>query len=292
MELQWPLIIFTTLLAWSAGVFGTQCLYALQGKGSKAQMPALIASFVLMVVGGIAVFFHLQHWERIFNGFGHITSGITQELIALVVVFAVMVIFFVYLRRSGDEAKVPRWVAILGIVVSVILLIVMSHSYMMASRPAWNSVLQIGSIIGAACGFGPATMALLCALKNDDDANALSGTANIIGQALNTALTVIYIAAMSLAGSAFTQVSYWFDPVSPTKGLIDASATSPFAGDALAFTVLAIAGAVVGLVAAIMGKKQGSWKVWGAVAAIAVLVGAICLRTMFYQMGVSVYPFF
>ena len=26
MELQWPLIVFTTLVAWSAGLFGTQAL--------------------------------------------------------------------------------------------------------------------------------------------------------------------------------------------------------------------------------------------------------------------------
>ena len=43
----------------------------LGGQGTRAQMPALITSAVLLVVGGIAVFFHLEHWERIFNGFGH-----------------------------------------------------------------------------------------------------------------------------------------------------------------------------------------------------------------------------
>ena len=43
MELQWPLILFTTLLAWAAGLFAAQCLWALRGKGGRAQMPALIA---------------------------------------------------------------------------------------------------------------------------------------------------------------------------------------------------------------------------------------------------------
>ena len=75
MELQWPLILFTTLLAWAAGLFGAQALYLLRGEGKRAQMPALIMSVVLLAVGGIAVFFHLEHWERIFNGFGHLTSG-------------------------------------------------------------------------------------------------------------------------------------------------------------------------------------------------------------------------
>ncbi len=31
MELQWPLILFTTLVAWSAGLFGTQALLAAGG---------------------------------------------------------------------------------------------------------------------------------------------------------------------------------------------------------------------------------------------------------------------
>ena len=108
MELQWPLIVFTTLVAWSAGLFGTQALMAAFGVGKKAQVPAWIASAVLLAVGGIAVFFHLEHWERIFNGFGHITSGITLEFIGCIV-FAVVLVLAVLLGarrrldRSGEE---------------------------------------------------------------------------------------------------------------------------------------------------------------------------------------------
>ena len=34
MELQWPLILLTTLVAWSAGLFGTQALMAVFGVGT------------------------------------------------------------------------------------------------------------------------------------------------------------------------------------------------------------------------------------------------------------------
>ena len=111
MELQWPLIVFTTLVAWSAGLFGTQALMAAFGTGKRAQVPAWICSAVLLAAGGIAVFFHLEHWERIFNGFGHLTSGITQELIAIVVLAAVAVAYLVMLRKSDDGASVPTWLA-------------------------------------------------------------------------------------------------------------------------------------------------------------------------------------
>ena len=71
MELQWPLILFTTLTAWGCGVFGGAGVLALKGAGKKSQQLLAILSCVLPAAGGIAVFFHLQHWERIFNGFGH-----------------------------------------------------------------------------------------------------------------------------------------------------------------------------------------------------------------------------
>ena len=213
MELQWPLILFTTLLAWAAGLFGAQCLWALRGRGAKAQMPALIVSVALLAVGGIAVFFHLEHWERIFNGFGHMTSGITQELIAIIVLAAVMVVYFVYLRRSGDEGTVPAWLSGIGIAVAAVLVIVMGHSYMMASLPAWNSLLQIASLLGAACAFGPATMAVICAVR--DEASDLTARANIVGQCVNVVLVAAYLVAMQATGGAYTQVEFWFDPTSP-----------------------------------------------------------------------------
>ncbi len=36
---------------------------------------------------------HLQHWERIFNGFGHITSGITLEFIGVIVFMICLAVF-------------------------------------------------------------------------------------------------------------------------------------------------------------------------------------------------------
>lgn len=290
MELQWPLILFTTFIAWSAGLFATQSVLLLRGEAAKAQMPALIVSFVLMVIGGVAVFFHLQHWERIFNGFGHITSGITQELIALVVLFVIMVIYFAYLRRTGEEAKVPRWVAILAIVVSAVLVCVMGHSYMMPSRPAWDSVLQIGSLLGAACGFGPATMLVLCALRGDEPQDA--PRFNLFGQIINAALLVFYVAAMGLSNTALTHVSYWFDPTSPTTDITSAATTNLFTGSAAIFTALAVVCALVGVAAAFVGQKQKSWKTWGTVCVVAVFASALFLRALLYTMGISVYPFF
>ena len=55
-----------------------------------------------MCLGGLSVFMHLQHWERIFNGFGHITSGITLEFIGVIVFMICLAVFFLMGRRAED----------------------------------------------------------------------------------------------------------------------------------------------------------------------------------------------
>ena len=296
MELQWPLIIFTTLVAWSAGLFGAQSLAALRGDGGRGQMAALVASVVLLAVGGIAVFFHLEHWERIFNGFGHLTSGITQELIAIVVVVALMVVYFVFLRKGSG---VPKWLAALSLAMSVVLVAVMAHSYTMAARPAWDSVLWILAVLGEACVLGPVTYQLLLAAVNPGDEPAMraaevaapAGPPALVGALVSAVTATAFAAFLQLSAGSFADVGLYFDPTHPTKAMADAAAT--VAGQAPLLWAGAVAvGALVPLAACFLGRKSGNWKLWGAVALAAALIGAVCLRVVFYNLGLSVFMFY
>ncbi|MCB7036147.1 dimethyl sulfoxide reductase anchor subunit family protein [Eggerthella sinensis] len=302
MELQWPLIIFTTLVAWSAGLFGAQSLAALRGDGGRGQMASLVASVVLLAVGGIAVFFHLEHWERIFNGFGHLTSGITQELIAIVVVVALMVVYFVFLRKGSG---VPKWLAALSLAMSVVLVAVMAHSYTMAARPAWDSVLWILAVLGEACVLGSVSFLVILAASSTmaagdpgeqpamraADVEGPAGLIPLAGALVNAVTATAFAAFLQLSAGSFADVGYYFDPTHPTKAMADAAAT--VAGQALLLWVGAVlVGALVPLVACFLGRKSGNWKLWGAVALAAVLVGAICLRVVFYNLGLSVFMFY
>ena len=292
MELQWPLILFTTLTAWACGVFGGAGVLALKGAGKKSQAALTVASVVLLALGGIAVFFHLQHWERIFNGFGHITSGITQELIAIVVFVVVAVAYFVSLRKSDDGGTVPAALAWAAIAISVVLAAVCAHSYMMPARPAWNSVLEVASIVGAACLMGPATCAVVLAARGDDAAPC--GLPALAGSAVGAVCTAAYAAFMQMSGGAFTQVGNYFDPTHPTKAMADVGAV---AGDqaALLWLGAVVVGAIVPLACCALARKKGgaaSWKAFGAVAVVAALAGSIFLRVAFYNMGLSVFALY
>jgi anaerobic dimethyl sulfoxide reductase subunit C (anchor subunit) len=292
METMWPLILFTTFIAWSAGLFGAQGLLALKGKAPKAQLPALIIAFVLMAVGGVAVFFHLQHWERIFNGFGHLTSGITQELIGVVLMFMVMVAYFTMIRRNGAD-KLPAWCGVLALIVALILVVVMGHSYMMPSRPAWDSVAQIASLIGASCVLGPATLAIIMEVRGDETADI--GTPVLLGSVVNAVATVVYLIVMNAASSAFTSLGYYYDPTQITRGMIDfEAATGVFSGDRLTLSVTGMVCVLVSVVLAFICKKypKGRWKLGGTLIAVAAFIGAIVLRIIFYELGLSVYMFY
>ena len=301
MELQWPLILFTTLVAWSAGLFGTQALMAVFGVGKKAQVPAWVASAVLLAAGGIAVFFHLEHWERIFNGFGHLTSGITQELIAIVVLAVAAVAYLVLMRKSDDGASVPKWLAWLSVALSVALVAVMAHSYTMAARPAWDSVLWILYVLGNACVLGPATFLLLSALaaggpgdqpaERAAGAGAPAGLAALAGAALNALAALAFAAFLQLSAGSFADVGLYFDPTHPTRAMADAAATVGAQAPLLWLGVVAV-GAIVPLAAAFVGRRTGNWKLWAPVAIAAALVGAVCMRVAFYNLGLSVFMFY
>lgn len=290
MELQWPLILFTTFLAWSAGLFAAQCVYALRGVSPKVQMPAWIVSAILLIVGGVAVFFHLEHWGRIFNGFGHITSGITQELIAIVVLAVVALVYLAFMRRR--EGAVPSWVAWAGIAISVVLVVVMSHSYMMAARPAWNSIWQILSVLGAACVMGPSTAAFIRSLVDKEETSGHFVDLTVLaGPALNAATTVAYVVALAFAGSKYVSMGHYFDPTHPTKAMVDTAMLSPF-NDGLFATVVAVVAAVAALACAFASKKSDAKTVWVGAAVVLGFVSALALRVLFYQMGGSTFIFY
>ena len=292
MELQWPLILFTTLTAWACGVFGAQGVLALKGAGKKSQQLLAIMSCVLLAAGGIAVFFHLQHWERIFNGFGHITSGITQELIAIVAFVAVAVAYFAMARKSDDGGTLPKGMAWVAVAISVVLAAVCAHSYMMPARPAWDSVLEVLSIVGAACLLGPATCAVVLAAKGEDA--AACGLPAVAGSVIGAVCTAAYAAFIQMSAGAFSQVGYYFDPTHPTKAVADAAATVG-AQAPLLWLGAVVVGAAVPLVCCVAARKKGDaagWKLFGGVAVVAALAGAICLRVAFYNVGLSVFMFY
>ena len=285
MELQWPLIVFTTLLAWSAGLFGTQCLLAFNGEARKSQGIAWACSAVLLVVGGIAVFFHLQHWERIFNGFGHITSGITLEFIGCVVFFVVLVVYFLMMRRAED-GMAPKWCGVLAIIMGVAMPAITGDSYLMEAIPVWDTFLLP-----------------VYALTKCDDVNDTAIWLAIGGGVATAVALIAYAVFINSLGGVYSDITYYFDPTLPDSSMIDVQ--EDFVGTVLAgsnaplFWIGAvIVGVALPVVAAFMakralagGKQQQVLPMAGAGLACA-LAGGICWRMILYMVAVSIFALY
>ncbi|MFR3054646.1 MAG: hypothetical protein ACLTM6_13330, partial [Eggerthella lenta] len=96
---------------------------------------------------------------------------------------------------------------------------------------------------------------------------------------------------LQLSAGSFADVGLYFDPTHPTKAMADAAATVASQAPLLWLGAVAV-GAFVPLAAAFMGRRTGSWKLWAPAAIIAALVGAVCMRVVFYNLGLSVFMFY
>ena len=286
METQWPLVIFTLFVCLTCGLLASMSILAIKGQGRNLQMPALVTSFASLVIGGIGAFLHLEHWERIFNGFGHITSGITQELIGCVALGIVIVIWFAMLR--GDKA-LPKWLAIVTLVVAVGMVFATAHSYLMPARPAWGMAL-IAFYLGNACLLGPVALWFISVLKKDEAVEKTAIQLTFFGAIAQLVGDLIYVAA----GATATIASYghYADPTQMTTAPVhvDSLLAVMTTGDGAMMFWLALVCAVLALACALVAKKKvGASKTLMIVAAIVAVATSLLFRVLIYQLGYSVF---
>ena len=301
MEIMTPLIVFTTFICWSCGTFFMQGLLSFTGRGRKMQFTSLVTSGVLMAIGGIGVFFHLQHWERMFNGFGHITSGITQELIAVVLIAVALVLFFLMMRRTEDGVA-PKWCGVMAMVVSALMVFVMAHSYMMASIPIWDTFAYVLYFLANMLAVGVlSSLVIAHATKADDAYDLLAKLALPLIAVYAAALAVEVAYNVAVGGSAFAQVGYYFDPTLPDVAVIDPSQVlgSVLVGEnALLFWGgVVVVGIVVPAVLQVAANRRfagvpGTYLGITAVALSSLVVGGVCWRVILYITAFSSFAFF
>lgn len=293
MSVQWPLVFFTLFIALGAGTLGVTGVLAAMGKDKEIRMPAIVTSIVSVAIGGCASVFHLQHFDRIFNGFGHLSSGITQELIFIVVTVLVIVVYFVFARKGGDT---PKWVGVLAIVAAVLLVFFMSHSYGMAARPAWNTPMLYAFYLCGAFLFGSAAALALLGWKGGD--TAFAAKLLLIAGVLQTVVVVAYGIVISTLGGAYSAIDYYFDSTTPTRAMQDASASMVgflLGENALLFwggavLVGTVAPLILGFLATKKAKEQAL--ALGGLAAVCALLGGIAFRVILYNIGYAAYLFF
>lgn len=299
MHPEWPLILFTFFLCVAGGALGAQGVLNVMGKGKKMQLVSLITALVALAVGGLSVFMHLQHWERIFNGFGHITSGITVEFIGCILFGLVLVLYFLMMRRA-DDGMAPKWCGVLAIIMGLALPAVTGMSYLMSSLPSWNTPLLPVYYMVNTVFMGGLIALIIAGATGDDTAKDLGVKMALAGGVLQ--LLAVFVYAFMINGSAglyTADIQYYFDPTLPDVAMVDRASIvgSIFAGSqALAFWLGVI---VVGIVAPLaltwLAKKVETGKKLAAYAGAALacaVVGGICWRVILYLVAISVFALY
>ena len=304
MELQWPLILFTFFNCLAGGIFLMQGILTLMGLGKKMQLASLISALVALGIGGLSVFMHLQHWERMFNGFGHITSGITIELIFVVLFALALVLYFLMMRRS-ESGFAPKWCAVVAIVVSIALPIATGDSYLMAALLVWNTPLLPAYYAANTILLGGLAAAIIAAVVKVDDVDAagkMCMRAAFVGAVVTGVITIIYAVVINGMTDMYTDVQYYFDPTLPDVGMVDvASFTGAILSGSLALPFW-LGNVIVGcLVPAIISglamagklKCEGTKRLGVAVVAlICAIVGSFVWRALLYVVAISALPFY
>ncbi len=298
MELQWPLILFTFFLCVAGGTLALQGLLTVLGRGKQMQLPSLIVAAAALVVGGISVFLHLEHWERIFNGFGHITSGITLEFIGCIV-FAVVLVLYFFLMRRSEEGVAPKWVGVVAIIVGLALCAVTGDSYLMSALPVWDTFMLPIYYVVNACFLGGLVAMVIAGAVKCDDALGLTAKVALVAGLVQLVVLVIYAVLINNMGGMFTEVTYYFDPTLPDVGMIDTDSVvgSILTGsNALAYWGgVQLVGVVVPVVLAFLamrGAAASKFVSFGALGLACAVVGSFIWRALLYMVAVHALPFF
>lgn len=96
---------FTLFACLAAGVLAVQAYLALTGRGEGLTVPALAIAGVAVAASVASFMVRVQHWERFFKVFANLGSGITQAVLATVVLLAVVVVWAVVLGRTGETPR-------------------------------------------------------------------------------------------------------------------------------------------------------------------------------------------
>lgn len=287
MEIQWPLLVFSVLLGIASGAFVFLGVGELTGRFKKVRFLGAVIALVCLAVGGCASAFHLGHPDRVVHLLGNLGSGLSKELFVVAAMGIVAIAYMVLARKNYPTAT--KVLGVVGMVLGIALPVVAGASYIMAARPAWDSITLPLMYLGGGLGMGTLLMAAITLLKGDAQADgSLALKVALAGVVLMVLSSVAYVAWIAAAPHP--------DPTRSIERLVSGDYAALFWGGVvvvgllipLALSVLAFAKAKK--VSAGEASAQGLASQL-LIAFACSVVGAVALRVIMYGVGTSVEKF-
>lgn len=164
MEIQWSLVLFTALTGLAGWMLVACAVSDLKGTMKEAAFPASLVALVILVVGGCCSVTHLSHPDRMLGALGHPTSGIFTEALLVGLTALCVIVYLILLKRSAP-APARKTFIVLAAIFGVVLSFSAGASYMMSSRPSWNTIALPLGYLGTAIPAGIACYLVVAAAK-------------------------------------------------------------------------------------------------------------------------------
>lgn len=289
MEIQWPLLIFSVLLGVTSGSFVFLGVGEIKGKFKDVRFMGALIAFICLAVGGCVSVLHMGHPERATHLLGNLGSGLSKELFVVAIMGIVSLVYLILAKKDYPGAS--KVFGVLGGVVGLVLPFIAGASYLIAARPAWDSVTLPLMYLGAGLALGMLLMAGLVLLSGK--------AAEEGGFALKLALAgVIIMVVTAVAYIVWIAIAPFQAPSRSIERLISGDMAVMFwVGVVLVGLVAPVALTALACVKATKGDagsgladpKKLAWMLFAAFACTA--VGTIVLRVIMYGVGTSVEQF-
>lgn len=197
MDIQWPLLIFSVLLGLSSGMYVFIGIGEIKGVFKEVRFKGALIALILLALGGCASVFHMGHPERAVHLLANMGSGLSMELIAVALMGIAGFIYLFLAKRSNGASK------IVGVIVGILglaLPYITGASYLMAARPAWDSITLPLSYLGAALAAGFLLMSALVLLSSKaQEEGRFALTLALVGVVVMILTIVAYLIWVAIA---------------------------------------------------------------------------------------------
>lgn len=286
MEVQWPLLIFSIALGITSGMFIFLGIGELKGKFKEIRFTGALIALVCLAVGGCISVLHMGHPERAVHLLGNLGSGLSKELFATAAMGIVAIAYVVLARKDYPGAS--KVLGVLGGILGLILSPIAGASYLIAARPAWDSVTLPLMYLGAGLALGFTLAAALVLLKGK--------AAEEGGFALKLALAgVIIMAVAVIAYVIWIAIAPYQAPSRSIERLVSGDLALMFWAGAVVIGIVApVVLTALACVKATKGEggsgianpKALSGYLFASFACTA--IGAVAIRMIMYAVGTSV----
>jgi anaerobic dimethyl sulfoxide reductase subunit C (anchor subunit) len=285
MSIEWALVGFTLFVGLSVGTFGGVVATEWWGKATEVRLPGAIAALVALAIGGFSSVLHLGHPERIFGALGHPTSGIFMESLMLGLFGLDILAYLIAMRRDASDQR-RKTIATIGMVPAILLAFAVGDTYVLASRPAWDTLILPVIYLVSAGVMGCFSLSVLIARTKVVETIATTTAAvnrvTVYALGVQTVLLIAYLVHLAIAPYADAS----------------RSATRVLAGDLAPLFWIGLV--LIGLLApamltTLLGRKKAENLTplsSAQLGLLCVLVAGVAFRVMMFSLGSSIRHFF